>query len=91
MKAVSICMIFWEIKLIGSYDGVVVSTFDFHHSDRGSNPGRGSKFHVYDYTIERHPWQVSENHKPLVHLAMWGKLGSQMGTWWKTRLSYSCT
>ena len=26
------------------------------------------KFHnVYDYTIERHPWQVSENHKPRVH------------------------
>ena len=26
------------------------------------------KFHnVYDYTIERHPWQVSENHKPWVH------------------------
>ena len=26
------------------------------------------KFHnVYDYTIERHSWQVSENHKPLVH------------------------
>ena len=26
------------------------------------------KFHnVYDYSIERHPWQVSENHKPRVH------------------------
>ena len=26
------------------------------------------KFHnVYDYTIERHPWQVSENQKPRVH------------------------
>ena len=25
------------------------------------------KFHVYDYTIERHPWQVSENHNPRVH------------------------
>ena len=54
--------------------GVVVSMFDFHRSDRGSNPGRGGKmvvavkFHnVYDYTIERHPWQVSENHKPRVH------------------------
>ena len=23
--------------------GVVVSMFDFHHSDRGSNPGRGGK------------------------------------------------
>ena len=23
--------------------GVVVSMFDFHRSDRGSNPGRGSK------------------------------------------------
>ena len=20
-------------------------------------------YNVYDYTIERHPWQVSENHK----------------------------
>ena len=49
--------------------GVVVSMFDFHRSDRGWNPGRGGeKFHnVYDYTIERHPWQVSENHKPRVH------------------------
>ena len=47
--------------------GVVVSMFDFHRSDRGSNPGRGGeKFHVYDYTIERHPWQVSENRKPRV-------------------------
>ena len=25
------------------------------------------KFHVYDYTIERHHWQVTENHKPWVH------------------------
>ena len=24
-------------------DGVVVSMFDFHRSDRGSNPGRGGK------------------------------------------------
>ena len=49
--------------------GVVVSMFDFHRSDWGSNPGRGGeKFHnVYDYTIERHPWQVSENHKQWVH------------------------
>ena len=49
--------------------GVVVSMFDFHRSDRGSNPGRGGeKFHnVYDYTIDRHPWQVSETHKPRVH------------------------
>ena len=32
--------------------GVVVSMFDFHSSDRGSNPGcGGEKFHnVYDYT-----------------------------------------
>ena len=43
--------------------------FDFHHSDWGSNPGHGGeKFHnVYDYTVERHPWQVSENNKPRVH------------------------
>ena len=26
------------------------------------------KFHnVYDCTIERNPWKVSENHKPQVH------------------------
>ena len=25
------------------------------------------KFHVYDNTIVRHPWHVSENHKPRVH------------------------
>ena len=24
--------------------GVVVSMFDFHRSDRGSNPGRGGEF-----------------------------------------------
>ena len=48
--------------------GLVVSMFDFHRSDRGSNPSRGRKFHnIYDYTIERHPWQVSENYKPRVH------------------------
>ena len=49
--------------------GVVVSMFDFHRSDQGLNPScGGKKFHnVYDYTIERHPWQVSEDHKPRVH------------------------
>ena len=25
--------------------GVVVSMFDFHRSDQGSNPGRGGEFH----------------------------------------------
>ena len=31
-------------------------------------PVAAVKFHnVYDYTIERHPWQVSENLKPRVH------------------------
>ena len=34
------------------------------------------KFHnVYDYTIERHPWQVSENHKPRVHPSHVKKIG----------------
>ena len=48
--------------------GVVVSMFDFHRSDWGSNPGCAVKFrNVYDYTIERHPCQVSENHKPWAH------------------------
>ena len=48
---------------------ILVSMFDFHRSDRGSNPARGDKKfnNVYDYTIERHPWQVSETHKPRVH------------------------
>ena len=47
----------------------MVGMFDLHRSDRGSNPGRsGEKFHnVYDYTIEQHPWQVSEKHRPWVH------------------------
>ena len=40
--------------------------FDFHRNDRGSNPGRGGKISKY-YTIERQPWQVSENHVPRVH------------------------
>ena len=36
--------------------GVVLSMFDFHRSDRGSNPSHGGKIHnVYDYIIERHP------------------------------------
>ena len=36
--------------------GVVVSMFDFHCSDRGSNPVVAVKFHkVYDYTIELAP------------------------------------
>ena len=42
-------------------DAVVVSMFDFHRSDRGSNPVVAVKFHVY---AERHPCpsQLSENH-----------------------------
>ena len=52
---------------MGPY-GVVVCMFDFHRSDRGSNPGRGGKIsYCFDYTIDQHPWQVSENHKPRVH------------------------
>ena len=27
-----------------AWHGVVVSMFDFHRSDRGSNPGRGGEF-----------------------------------------------
>ena len=59
---------FFLIFLNWAY-GVVVSMFDFHRSDQGLKPGRGGeKFHnIYDYTIEWHPWQVSENHKPQVH------------------------
>ena len=34
---------------------------------RNFNLGALAPNNVYDYTIERHPWQVSENHKPRVH------------------------
>ena len=38
------------------------------------------KFHnVYDYTIVRHPWQVSENHKPLVHPSHVREIGYSVG------------
>ena len=32
----------FTLQTLGAY-GVVVSMFDFHRSDRGSNPGRGGK------------------------------------------------
>ena len=32
-----------DITLHNGPNGVVVSMFDFHRSDRGSNPGRGGK------------------------------------------------
>ena len=37
-------MVLWSYgpKVLWAY-GVVVSMFDFHRSDRGSNPGRGGK------------------------------------------------
>ena len=38
--------------------GVVVSMFDFHRSDQGSNPDRGGKIYFMFMT---------ENHKPRVH------------------------
>ena len=48
--------------------GEMVSMFDFHRSDRVRIPVVAIKLHnVYNYTIEQHPWQVSENHKPRVH------------------------
>ena len=56
--------------------------FDFHRSDRGSNPGPivAVKFHnVYDYTIER----LGKCLKTISHgftQAMRRKLGSQLGT-----------
>ena len=33
-----------EGTVVKSACGVVVSMFDFHRSDRGSNPGRGGEF-----------------------------------------------
>ena len=39
--------VLWGTEFIHGYSrvayGVVVSMFDFHRSDRGSNPGRGGK------------------------------------------------
>ena len=52
--------------------------FDFHRSDRGSNPDRGGK-NVYDYTIVRHPWEVSENHKPRIHPIHVREIGQSVG------------
>ena len=48
--------------------GVVVSGLIFTAAIGVRIPVVAVKFqNVYDYTIERHPWQVSENHKPRVH------------------------
>ena len=33
-----------EVYILVNACGVVVSMFDFHRSDRGSNPGRGGEF-----------------------------------------------
>ena len=42
----------YNFCLITRACGVVVSMFDFHRSDRGSNPGRGGEFHNANiYTI----------------------------------------
>ena len=45
--------------------------------------GVAVKFHnVYDYTIVRHPWQVSENHKPHVHPSHVREIGQPCeGNW----------
>ena len=70
--------------------GVVVSMFDFHCSDRGSNPGRGSKISCLRLHYRAAP--LASVWKTISHgftEAMWEKLGSQMGTWRNTRLSYS--
>ena len=38
------------------------------------------KFHnVYDYTIVRHPWQVSEKHKPRFHPSHVKEIGQSDG------------
>ena len=41
-QGVPSCVPFFFYRRKEAY-GVVVSMFDFHHSDRGSNPGHGSK------------------------------------------------
>ena len=55
------------ITVLWAY-GVVVSMFDFHRSDWGSNPNRGGKISLcLRLHFERHPWQLYENLKPCVH------------------------
>ena len=56
--------------------GVVVSMFDFTAAIGVRIPVVAVKFHhVYDYIIELHHWQVSENHKPRVHLSHVREIG----------------
>ena len=53
--------------------------FDFHRSGVRI-PVVAVKFHnVYDYTIERHPWLVSENRKPRVHPSHVREIGKSDG------------
>ena len=59
--------------------GVVVSMINFHRSHRVSNPDNN----VYDYTIVRHPWQISENHKPRVHPSHAREIGKSV--WYLTK------
>ena len=47
--------------------GVVVSSLVFTAAIRVRISFVAVKFHNYDHIIVRHPWQVSENHKPRVH------------------------
>ena len=62
--------------------GVVVSMFDFHLSDRGSNPGRGANISQclrLHYRAE----PLASVWKTISHgftQSILGKLGSQMGT-----------
>ena len=71
------CMYVWDC-------GVVVSMFDFHRSERGSNPGRGGEIFImitttlYCGTVGK----VSENHMPRVHPSHAREIG-KMETAWK--------
>ena len=58
----------------------MVSMFDFTAAIGVRIPVVAVNFrNVYDYTIVRHHWQMSENHKPRVHPSRVREIG-QSGT-----------
>ena len=59
--------------------GVVVGMFDFHSSNRGSNPGHGGKISCLRLHYSGHPWQASGNHKPWVHPNHVREIGQSVG------------
>ena len=53
--------------------GVVVSMFDFHRSDRGSNPGRGGKIFIMITTI-LYCGTIGKSENHLSHVREIGKM-----------------